>query len=154
MHTHQDGSLSGRVLSIGEGIEREAIYLAFEKYRKESTKWFAPKSDSYSTIATSQPFSPHFYPSTARLESLSVMGALTGLMLVYGVAPSPLSPALVQFLLNGCDLNSLTQAFIQEWFPSLHRTLMDWNAISGRTSSGDSLDAFDAHFQLYHDFPV
>ncbi len=75
-------------------------------------------------------------------------------MLVYGVAPSPLSPALVQFLLHECDLNSLTQAFIQEWFPSLHRTLTDWNAAASRTSGGDSIDAFDAHFQLYHDFPV
>ncbi len=31
------------VLSVGEGIERETIYLAFDKYRKESTKWFIPQ---------------------------------------------------------------------------------------------------------------
>ncbi len=150
MHTHQDGSLSGRVLSVGEGIERETIYLAFDKYRKESAKWFTPRSDSYSTISTSQSLSLHFSPSSTRLESLSILGALTGLMLVYGVAPTPLSPALVQFLLHGCDLQSLTPSFIQEWFPNLHQTLTDWNTIS----SGDSIDVFDAHFQLYHDFPV
>ncbi len=152
MHTHQDGSLSGRVLSVGEGIERETIHLAFDKYRTEATKWFIPRSDSYSTIATSQSLSLHFSASPTRLESLSVLGALTGLMILYGVAPTPLSPALIQFLLHGCDLQSLTQPFVQEWFPSLYRTLTDWNSVI--TSSGDSIDAFDSHFQLFHDFPV
>ena len=150
MHTRQDGGLSGRVLSVGEGIERETIYLAFDKYRTEATKWFIPRSDSYSTIATSHSLSLHFNASTTRLEALSVLGALTGLMLVYGVAPTPISPALVQFLLHGCDLQSLTPSFIQEWFPSLHRTLMGWNTASHR----ESIDAFDSHFQLFHDFPV
>lgn len=152
MHTRHDGSLSGRVLSVGKGIERETIYLAFDTYRKQSTKWFIPRSDTYSTIATSQSLSPHFNISATRLEALSVLGALTGLMLVYGVAPTPLSPALIQFFLHGCDLHSLTPAFIQEWFPSLHRTLIDWNEIP----SGDSIqvEVFDAHFQLFHDFPV
>lgn len=152
MHMGQDGRLSGRVLSIGEGIERETIYLAFDMYRKEPAKWFVPKSDGYSTISTSQSLSSHFDISTSRLEALSVLGALTGLMLIYGVAPTPLSPALVQFLLHGCDLHSLTPAFIQEWFPSLYRTLIDWSAI--QTSNGDSIEHFDAHFQLFHDFPV
>ena len=147
-----DGGLSGRVLSVGEGIERETIYLAFDAYRKEHTKWFLPKSDSYSTIATSQSLSPHFDISATRLEALSVFGALTGLMLVYGVAPTPLSPALIQFLLHGCDLHSLTPAFIQEWFPTLYRTLTDWNAI--RTPNGDNIEVFDTHFQLFHNFPV
>lgn len=152
MHMRQDGGLSGQVLSVGEGIERETIYLAFDTYRKQSSKWFIPRSDTYSTIATSQSLSPHFDISATRLEALSILGALTGLMLVYGVAPTPLSPALIQFFLHGCDLHSLTPAFIQEWFPSLYRTLMDWNAIS--SSSGDSIEVFDAHFQLFHDFPV
>ena len=152
MHMRQDGGLSGRVLSVGEGIECETIYLAFDLYRKESTKWFIPRSGTYSTIATSQSLSPHFNTSSTRLEALSVLGALIGLMLVYGVAPTPLSPALIQFLLNGCDLHSLTPAFIQEWFPSLHRTLVDWNAIG--SSSEDNIEGFDSHFQLFHDFPV
>lgn len=94
MHMRHDGSLSGRVLSVGEGIERETIYLAFDMYRKESTKWFIPRSDTYSTIAISQSLSPHFNVSATRLEALSVLGALTGLMLVYGVAPTPLSSTL------------------------------------------------------------
>lgn len=152
MHLLQDGGLSGRVLSVGEGIERETIHLAFDKYRKEPTKWFIPRSDAYSTIATSQSLSPHFDASVTRLESLSVLGALTGLMLVYGVAPTPLSPALVQFLLQGCDLQSLTPAFLQEWFPSLYLTLKDWISIG--VSGEDSIDLFDSHFQLFHDFPV
>ena len=59
---------------------------------------------------------------------------------------------LWQRLLHGCDLQSLTPAFIQEWFPSLYRTLTDWNAI--HAPSGGSIEPFDAHFQLFHDFPV
>ena len=150
MHMRPDGTLSGRVLSVGEGIEQETIYLAFDVYRKESAKWFTPRSDTYSTISTSQSLSPHFDVSPTRLEALSILGALTGLMLVYGVAPTPLSPALIQFLLHGCDICSLTPAFIQEWFPSLYRTLMDWNAIG----ASDNIEGFDGHFQLFHDFPV
>lgn len=150
MRTHPDGGLSGRVLSVGEGIERETIYLAFDIYRKESAKWFISRSDTYSTIATLQSLSPHFDISATRLEALSILGALTGLMLVYGVAPTPLSPALIQFLLHECDIHSMTPAFIQEWFPSLYRTLMDWNALN----ASDNIEAFDGHFQLFHDFPV
>ncbi len=61
-------------------------------------------------------------------------------------------PCLGPILLHGCDLHSLTPSFVQEWFPNLHQTLVDWKSID--ISSGDSIDVFDAHFQLYHDFSV
>jgi len=151
MFVHQDGSLSERVLSVGDGVEREAIYLAFEQYRKSPNKWFIPRTEAYSTIATSQSFLLHqSILSSAQLEAISVLGALTGLMLVYGMAPTPLSPALLHYLLHDCNFHSLTPNFIQEWFPSLYRTLTDWNNIDASMD----IETFDSHFQLFHDFSV
>lgn len=151
MFLREDGSLSQRIRSLGDGVERETIHLAFQHYRKNAQKWFIPRSGKYSTIATSQPFllqQPTF--SSTRLEAISVLGALTGLMVIYSMAPTPLSPALLQFLLHGCDFHSLTPDFIQEWLPDLYKTLTDWNRLD---SLGD-VENFDPHFQIFHDFPV
>jgi len=151
MFVCQDSSLLERVLSAGDGVEREAIYLAFEQYQKNPNKWFIPRTEAYSTIATLQSFFFH-QPilSSARLEAISVLGALTGLMLVYSMALTPLSPALLNFPLHDCDFHSLTPNFVQEWFPSLYRTLTNWNDID----ASKDIEIFDSHFQLFHDFPV
>lgn len=151
MFVRPDGSLSQRIRSVGDGVERETVHLAFEQYRKNAQKWFIPRSGKYSTIAMSQPLllqQPTF--SSTRLEAISVLGALTGLMIIYSMAPTPLSPALLQFLLHGCDFHSLTPSFIQEWLPDLYNTLTNWNRLG---ASGD-VESFDPYFQLYHDFPV
>lgn len=158
MYSNDDGSLSSRLLSMGEGIEREAVYYSFNKYHKEQDRWFMLCSDNYSTVLTTQSCllsmthgSFEGVVSSTRLELLSVLGALTSLMLLYRTAPTPLSPAFLQLLLHNGDFQSLTSSFIQEWHPQLYRTLNKWKSTEFLSSD---ISEFDTHFQLYHDFPV
>ena len=144
MFVHPDGSLLQHICSFGDGVERETVHLAFKQYQKNTQQWFIPRSGKYSTIAMSQPFllqQPTF--SSTRLEAISVLGVLMGFMLIYGMAPMPLSPALLQFLLHGCDFHLLTPGFIQEWLPDLYDILTDWKCLD---ASGD-VESFDSHFK-------
>ena len=126
MFVHLDGSLSQRIRSVGDGVERETVHLAFEQYRKNVQKWFIPRSGKYSTIAMSQPLllqQPTF--SSARLEAISVLGALTGLMIIYSMAPTLLSPALLQFLLHGCDFHYGFQIMMENIHSETYSLLID-----------------------------
>ena len=72
-------------------------------------------------------------------------------MMIYGLAPAPFGPGLLQFLLHDCDLRALTPAFISEWYPELHHTLQNWKALD---PSSNDLAPFCSHFATYHDTEV
>jgi len=72
-------------------------------------------------------------------------------MVIYGLAPAPFGPGFIQFLLHDCDLNSLTPAFVSEWYPELYRTLQAWIALG---PANDDLSPFRSHFASYHDVDV
>jgi len=101
-------------------------------------------------VAISQPLLPNLVHQE-RLTNLSILGALTGLMMIYGLAPAPFGPGLLQFLLHDCDLRALTPAFISEWYPELHHTLQNWKALD---PSSNDLAPFCSHFATYHDTEV
>ena len=113
------------VISLGRGIEIETLHLAFEKFKNASSSWFLPHANDYCSVAISQPLLSNLVHQE-RLINLGILGALTGLMVIYGLAPAPFGPGLLQFLLHDCDLRALTPAFLSEWYPDLHHTLQEW----------------------------
>ena len=59
----------------------------------------------------------------------------------------PLSPSLIQWAANCCDVRSLTREFIGEWHPEL-KTLLDRWISAG--PAGD-IQSFAEHFATFHD---
>lgn len=142
------GSGGPYIRSVGRGVEREAVYLAFDSYRQNSAQWFLPRAGGYSSVAVTNTMAP---VSKHRLKSLSVLGALTGLMLIHGMAPTPFSPVFIHFLLHDCNLHSIYPSFLAEWIPDLHQTLQHWLATD---PTERDLSEFQAHFAIYHDIQV
>ncbi len=101
-------------------------------------------------MAISQPLLPNLVHQE-RLTNLSILGALTGLIIIYGLVSAPFVPGLLQFLLHDCDLRALTPAFISEWYPELHHTLQNWKALD---PSSNDLVPFCFHIATYYDTEV
>ncbi|KAJ6457393.1 hypothetical protein C8R45DRAFT_1110642 [Mycena sanguinolenta] len=137
-------------LSTGEGIEREVIFTAFSQFTEYSGTWFLPRFDSRCSIATTMSLTASSLVNSHRRDSLAILGCLSALMLIHGLAPEPLGPALIQFAANSCDLQSLTRDFVGEWHPDLRALLDSWIDMG---PTGD-LAPFQLHFATYHDMQV
>ncbi|KAJ7254009.1 hypothetical protein B0H12DRAFT_1017342, partial [Mycena haematopus] len=138
------------VVSVGRGIEREAIYIAFRCFTDHPERWFLPRFNDRASITTTMPLSMASFVAPDRSMNLSILGCLTSLLLIHGVAPEPLGPAFIQYAANDCNLKSLTQDFVGEWHPELKSLLEDWIA-AGPT--GD-ITQFQAHFATWHDLQI
>ncbi|KAF7367181.1 hypothetical protein MSAN_00978000 [Mycena sanguinolenta] len=134
-------------LSTGEGVEREVIFTAFSEFTSHAGTWFLPRFDSRCSIATTMSLAASSLVNTHRRDSLVVLGCLTALMLIHGLAPEPISPALLQYAANKCDIRSLTREFVGEWHPDLRAMLDSWINMG---PTGD-LTRFQQHFSIYHD---
>ncbi|KAK6996241.1 hypothetical protein R3P38DRAFT_3628806 [Favolaschia claudopus] len=117
---------NGSAVSFGAGVEREVIYTAFRIFTDCEGAYFTPRYDGRCSIATTMSLASSAFVSSHRLEDLTVLGSLVGLLLIHGIAPEPLSPAFIQFAANGCDLGSLTREFVLEWCPELCGRLDRW----------------------------
>ncbi|KAF8140811.1 hypothetical protein K438DRAFT_1995637 [Mycena galopus ATCC 62051] len=117
----------GTLLSTGLGIGRETLTFAWLSYQRHAGD------------AT--------FVNRDRRSNLVVLGCLAGLMLIHGMAPEPLSPAVIQWAANKCDVRSLTREFVGEWFAELKGLMDDW------VSAGPTGDIrrFAHHFATYHD---
>jgi len=139
-------------ISFGRGVEIETVHLAFQRFRANSSRWFLPRAEDHGSLAVSRSFlGTSISISATRLDGLRVLGALAGLLVSYGIAPHPIGPGLLQFLLHGKDVNALTSDFVREWYPQLHRTLRKWLDLN---PSDDRLDEFQEHFASYHENEV
>jgi hypothetical protein len=123
----------GLILSSGIGVKQEVIYTSFRWFTDHKGAWLLPRFDDQCSIATPMSFVTSAYVSADRQENLVVFGCLTTLMFIYGIAPDPLSPSLIHFVANKCELGSLTWEFVGEWHPNLKTMLDPWDSI-GPTS--------------------
>ncbi|CAA7258598.1 unnamed protein product [Cyclocybe aegerita] len=147
IYTDNDGR--ERLRSTGRGVEQEAVYVAFNTFRKNESEFFLPRAGNYSSLAVTHSFSTSFI-SPAHLQKLAVLGALSALMLIYGMAPEPLSPVLVHYMIHDCDFNSIHPGLLSEWLPELQQLLRCW--IDGDHSL--DLIHFREHFATYHDMQI
>ncbi|KAJ7885139.1 hypothetical protein B0H14DRAFT_2564084 [Mycena olivaceomarginata] len=140
----------GLILSSGIGVEREVIYTSFRWFTDHQGAWLLPRFDDRCSIVTTMSLATSAYVSADRRENLVVFGCLTALMLIYGIAPDPLSPSLIHFAANKCELGSLTREFVGEWHPNLKTMLDTWDSIG---PTGD-ITPFQSHFAIFHDIQI
>lgn len=131
-------------------MEREVLQLAFQHFRDAGARWFTPRMDGHHTIAVSQTLASARYITPQRLRELRCLGALTALLLINCMPPTPLDPLLLHFLIYDCDLHAVRPALCAEWHPDLRALIDSWLSIGPQ---GD-VAPFQAHFSSYHEREV
>ena len=144
--TNPDGS----VRSIGNGIEAEVLCATFSQLQKHPGQWFYPRIGDTASIAVMHTYSSAANVSLSRLEGMKVFGALCALLLIQGMPPLPLSPLVLQWVVNDQNIHSLHSELVSEWHPELSSTIKQWLALD----PGDSIAPFQAHFSAWHENQV
>jgi hypothetical protein len=90
------------------------------------------------------------YIESTRKTHLTVLGALMALLLIHGITPERVGPVILQYIVHGCNLESIHPSFLGEWHPELRRTILDWLEIG---SAGD-VTPFQGHFATYFNMQV
>ena len=139
-----------RTQSLGEGIEREVLQIAFQEFQNQPTVWFLQRQDTHASLVTLGLQRRQESSITPRSISLSVLGALTSLLLLNGVPPIPLSPVLLHYFIHNLELDAISPNLLGNWYPDLKKLIQDWIAIG---PNGD-IEAFTSHFITYHDTQV
>ncbi|KAF7348848.1 hypothetical protein MVEN_01404800 [Mycena venus] len=80
-----------------------------------------------------------------RLTEAKRLGAICGLLMVFGQSPAPISPAIFQYIVHGGNLHSLPPSFISEWFSELRLQLLEFHAMG----PDDDLTPFQSHLITY-----
>ncbi|TBU51959.1 hypothetical protein BD310DRAFT_833200 [Dichomitus squalens] len=143
----QDGSSHpGSTLSLGSGVEREVLQNLFETYRAQAHLYFAPRADGHCTIVTIRDIESARFIPQERLDDLAVLGALSALLLVHGIAPTPLSPVVLHYFAHNCNLHSIHPALCAEWHPELQLLIDRWLSLG----PNDDINDFNAHFLSFH----
>lgn len=122
-----DGTDLADTLSVGSGIEREVLQYLYESYRQAGARYMLPRADGLCTIATSSSMVGQ-YIAPERLREVTCFGAITALTLINGLSTHPLDPAVLQYLIFGCDLNAIHRDFCAEWHPELRTLIDEWLA--------------------------
>ncbi|KAK7026614.1 hypothetical protein R3P38DRAFT_3191864 [Favolaschia claudopus] len=119
----------GEISSFGSGIEAEAIHKALDRFLSESARYCTAVDEDRLSLGISVPMSMRFGVTSAWLDDLWVFGAMLSLSLICGHGIGNISPALIQYCLNQCNLESLTPSVISSWHPSLDRAACQLQAV-------------------------
>lgn len=141
------------MVSLGHGIELEAITLVFERFKNEGySSLFLPRCDTFAAIKTQNPAISSMYTTQPRLEKLKTLGAITALCLIHGQPPIPFDPLFLHFIINNCNIQSLHRSFVGEWHQELRHVIDQWLQMG---PNGDAMQPiFMSHFASYHDTSV
>ncbi|KAF8240018.1 hypothetical protein L208DRAFT_1556606 [Tricholoma matsutake] len=138
-----------RIQSFGEGVEREALQITFQEYQDNSTMWFLQRQDHHSSLVMLGLQHRQLSSSQCSIK-LSILGALTALLLLYGIPPDPLLPVLLHYFIHDLDLNSISHNLLGNWYPDLGRLIQDWID----AGPDGNIESFAGHFMTYHDTQI
>ncbi|KDQ49089.1 hypothetical protein JAAARDRAFT_143923 [Jaapia argillacea MUCL 33604] len=147
---HMGMERSRNVRSSGEGVEREVLSTLYQQFHSETAEWFSPNPDDYVSIATSLPLSCAGYLSRSQKLGLTCLGAVIGLMLLNGFITHPFDPVVIQYLIHGRDINSISKAFLAQWHPDIKQTICDFIDLG----PNGNLAPFQPYFSTYFDIQV
>jgi len=119
----------GSILSFGPGLERETVHAGLNLWLNDAGRWCIQTDEDRLSLAISMPLAMASTISRGRLEGFRVFGALVALSLISGKPPGNLSPALLQYALNDCNLDALTPSFVASFNPAIERAARSMQAI-------------------------
>jgi hypothetical protein len=144
---HADPALSTDGVAYGEGVEREVMTTIFTRFTASEAQWFERGEDNYLILRTLFSVGSPIPIPERRLALCKRLGALCGLLLIFGQLPTAMSPALFQYLIHDGNFHSLNPSFIGEWFPALRALILAWLALD---PEDQDLSAFQAHCITFH----
>ena len=140
--------MRNNVRSVGDGVEREIIYALWARYLVNSyTEFFAPKADDYATVRVC--FPEDCIPQS-RLDAMVKFGIVAGLLIVYGMAPFPLDPCILQYYAFNFDRQAIHREFFSHYHPETAALIDEWI----RIGPSGPVHRFQSHFINYHDHEV
>ncbi|KAG5649391.1 hypothetical protein H0H81_004149 [Sphagnurus paluster] len=150
--------IEGSRSSFGEGIENEVLFHLFKTQILDKTAQFlVERAEGLSTLHTMTSFvlarRSESHPNQRTMD-MKRFGAICALMIARGQMPSPLSPAVILFIIYDFDLACLTPSFIGYWYPVLRKMIDDWLLLGPAGNPATNRAYFDSHFISYHDCPV
>ncbi|KAJ6494112.1 hypothetical protein C8R47DRAFT_974956 [Mycena vitilis] len=128
-------------MAHGEGVEREVLITLFKRYTNAESTWFQRGEREVLTLRALYPATSPIPAPRRRLVEFKRLGALCAILLIFGQSLSPLSPAILQYLIHCKNFHALHPSFMGEWFPLLRSLILAW--IATPTESHD-LAAFNA----------
>lgn len=120
------------------------------RFFDQETAWFQRGEGGFLTYRPLFPLSSRRSVPQSRLTGAKRLGAIIGMGMVFGQSSTPISPALLQYIIHNGNLHSLTRAFVAEWFPGLVPVIDDFIAAG---TEGD-LAPFQSHLVTYLDLEV
>ncbi|KAJ7080144.1 hypothetical protein B0H15DRAFT_804135 [Mycena belliarum] len=117
------------ILSSGDGVLREVFHAAHKKLLETTgPQWLTPRLDEKLSMLfiRSQGLGQQQNVFGPRQRAIATATAFWSLRLIKGLAVDPVDPGLIQFLLNDCDLRSITPRFMAEYHPGFKTVLDAW----------------------------
>ncbi|KAJ7732309.1 hypothetical protein B0H16DRAFT_1732872 [Mycena metata] len=102
--------------AFGPGLEREIVVTLYSRLA-DSGSFLEPGEGEYLTPRTLFSMDSPIPIPAARLAAFQQLGAVCGLLFVFGHLPPSLSPALFQYIIHEGNFHSLHPSFIGEWYP-------------------------------------
>ncbi|KAK7001616.1 hypothetical protein R3P38DRAFT_3216457 [Favolaschia claudopus] len=110
----------GEISSFGSGIEAEVIHKAMDTFLGQSGRYCLPVDEDRLSLGISMPARLALGISSARLDDLRGIGDI--------------SPVLIQYCLNQCNLDCVTPSLISAWHPALDRIARQLQAVGPQGS--------------------
>lgn len=139
-------SQSATNTSLGHGIEKEVLFMLWQRFVQKRAQFFVECKEGFCTIWCLTSVAGASL-SAVQKQEIRWFAVIAALLYINGHTPMPLSPAVILFIIYGTDLHCLTPAFIREWFVNLRKRLIDWITMG---PEGD-LQPFNAYFASFHD---
>ncbi|KAJ7149912.1 hypothetical protein C8R46DRAFT_915441, partial [Mycena filopes] len=136
--------------AYGEGVEREVCTIAYTRLADSGSFLELGEGDYLIPRTLFSIDSPNPIPAT-RLAAFQRLGALCGLLFIFGHLPPSLSPAVFQYIIHDGDFHSLHPSFVGEWYPALRALILAWLAMA---PEDQNLEAYRTHFAVFHNAPA
>ena len=138
-------SSSNPIISVGDGVEREMLCRAFAEYQLVPNRFLTARLDGTYGLTTT-PVAP-LAASSSRQRDFAIFGALVGLLIINGIAPTPLDPVLLHYFIHDCDFNSITPGLLSEWHHQFYSMIQRWRD----TGSDGDISPFSFWLAAYAD---
>lgn len=138
----------GGIQTIGGGVEREVIFLAYSKYLQSPSAWFHLLANERATLQTSRSYMHGHLIPHSRIRAVKILGALCALMLINGICPDPFNPLFFLFIVHKFNVHSLDRQTVSEWHPELRQAIDSWLAAGATGDATPFRDIFCSYLNM------
>ncbi|KAJ7228289.1 Sec63 Brl domain-containing protein [Mycena pura] len=137
----------GKFVSTGVGIEKEVTFCAFQTFTSKRITWLVDRLDDTCALATTTSAQNSHWASPERVVGLRTFGSICTFLLLHGLAPAPLDPALFQYACYS-DLRALDHAFVHEWHPIFAQRMVDMMKMEERGDLSGYNDLVSSYLEM------